>query len=76
MRTDLIILMPEITLLVMTCVVLLVDAFSEDKFRKITYWITQLSLLLTICMVFYYSPDYSYLAFNGCLLYTSDAADE
>lgn len=68
MRTDLIILMPEITLLVMTCVVLLVDAFSEDKFRKITYWITQLSLLLTLWMVFYYSPDYSYLAFNGAFI--------
>ena len=65
MRTDLIFVMPEITLLTMACLVLLVDAFSKDPLHKMTYWITQLSLLLTLCALFYYSPDYSYIAFNG-----------
>ena len=65
MRTDLIFVIPEITLLTMACLVLLVDAFSKDPLHKMTYWITQLSLLLTLCALFYYSPDYSYIAFNG-----------
>jgi len=65
MRTDLIFLMPEIILLSMACLVLVVDAFSKDPFRKVTYWLTQLSLLLTFFAVIYYSPDYTYVAFNG-----------
>ena len=65
MRTDLIFLVPEITLLVMACLVLVIDAFSKDPLCKMTYWISQLSLLLTFFAVIYYSPDYSYVAFNG-----------
>ena len=68
MRTDLIFVMPEITLLTMACLVLLVDAFSKDPLHKMTYWITQLSLLLTLCALFYYSPDYSYIGFNGSFI--------
>jgi len=65
MRTDLILLIPEITLLIMACLVLVVDAFSKDPLHKVTYWMAQLSLLLTFVTVIYYSPDYSYIAFNG-----------
>ena len=68
MRTDLIFVIPEITLLTMACLVLLVDAFSKDPLHKMTYWITQLSLLLTLCALFYYSPDYSYIGFNGSFI--------
>ena len=68
MRTDLISLIPEITLLTMACLVLVVDAFSKDPLHKVTYWLTQLSLLLTLFAVIYYSPDYSYVAFNGSFI--------
>ena len=65
MRTDLIFLIPEITLLLMACLVLIVDAFSKDPLHKMTYRMAQLSLVLTLSAVIYYSPDYSYIAFNG-----------
>ncbi len=68
MRTDLISLIPEITLLVMACLVLVIDAFSKDPLHKSTYYMTQLSLLLTFIAVIYYSPDYSYVAFNGSFI--------
>ena len=68
MRTDLIFLIPEITLLTMACLVLVVDAFSKDPLHKMTYWLTQLSLLITFFAVIYYSPDYSYVAFNGSFI--------
>ena len=68
MRTDLISLIPEITLLVMACLVLIIDAFSKDPLHKSTYYMTQLSLLLTFIAVIYYSPDYSYVAFNASFI--------
>lgn len=36
---------PEILLLVMTCVVALVDLFVTDPKRRVTFWLTQASLL-------------------------------
>ena len=45
MRTDLIFLIPEITLLLMACLVLIVDAFSKDPLHKMTYRMAQLSLV-------------------------------
>jgi len=52
----------------MACLVLVVDAFSKDPLHKMTYWLTQLSLLITFFAVIYYSPDYSYVAFNGSFI--------
>ena len=68
MKADLIILIPEITLLVTTCFVLIIDAFSKDVSRKTTYWAAQLSLLITLIMLFYYNPNEAYTAFNDVFI--------
>jgi NADH-quinone oxidoreductase subunit N len=43
---------PEIFLLMATCVVLLVDLFVKDDQRMVTYIIAQVSLLITVWLVF------------------------
>ncbi|MBV35253.1 NADH-quinone oxidoreductase subunit NuoN [Kangiella spongicola] len=53
-------LLPEIFLLTAGCVILLVDVFSKDLDRNLTYRLTQLALLATaiICMVQFPSVQY------------------
>jgi NADH-quinone oxidoreductase subunit N len=65
MNADLIIAIPEITLLALACLVLIVDAFSKDPLHLLTYWITQASLLVTLVLVLNYYPDNAVIAFNG-----------
>jgi NADH-quinone oxidoreductase subunit N len=45
--------LPEIALVIMACVILLVDVFASDAQRHISYWLTQITLL--ICAVITYS---------------------
>jgi NADH-quinone oxidoreductase subunit N len=50
--------MPEIVLLVLACVVLLVDVNQPPERRAVTYWMTQVALLITgICVVESYDAD-------------------
>ena len=65
MNADLVIVIPEITLLSLACLVLIVDAFSKDPLHLLTYWITQATLLVTLALVLYFSPDNTHIAFNG-----------
>ncbi|MBM2830323.1 MAG: hypothetical protein HW411_1113 [Gammaproteobacteria bacterium] len=37
MQSDIILLLPEITLLTLACAVLIIDTFSSDPARNITY---------------------------------------
>lgn len=46
--TDLYLALPEVFLLVAACIVLVVDLFLDDEDRRITYWLAQLSLLITL----------------------------
>ena len=39
------VVVPEIVLLVMACVVAVVDLYVEDPRRRVTYWLTQLTLV-------------------------------
>jgi NADH-quinone oxidoreductase subunit N len=43
---------PELSLLVLTCVVLLVDLWVKDAQRRPTFWLTQLSLAVTAAIHF------------------------
>ena len=43
--------LPEIALLLMTCVILLLDLFVKQKSSLLTYSATQLSLLITLGLV-------------------------
>ena len=71
MNTDLIIALPEITLLSLACLVLIVDAFSKDPLHLLTYWTTQAALLVTLALVLFYYPENALIAFNGS--FVSDA---
>jgi len=65
MNADLIIAIPEITLFALACLVLMVDAFSDDPLHLWTYRVTQASLLLTLVLVLNSIPDSAVIAFNG-----------
>ena len=60
MTHNLIHLLPEIILLTAACIILLIDVFSKDLDRNLTYRLSQLALLTTavICMVQF--PDVQY----------------
>ena len=74
MNADLIIAIPEITLLALACLVLVVDAFSKDPLHQLSYWITQGSLLVTLTLVLYYFPHGAQIAFNGSFVSDSMSA--
>ena len=74
MNADLIIALPEITLLTLACLVLLVDAFSKDPLHLLTYWTTQASLLVVMALVLFYFPDKAQIAFNGSFVSDSMSA--
>jgi NADH-quinone oxidoreductase subunit N len=65
MNADLILAIPEISLFTLACLVLIVDAFSNDPQHLWTYRITQVSLLLTLALVLCAYPDNTVIAFNG-----------
>lgn len=63
---------PEIFLLTMACVVLVVDVYLKDENRNVTYVLSQLSLVITLCLIALNMDDNTKtLAFNGT--YISDA---
>ena len=74
MNADLIIALPEITLLTLACLVLIVDAFSEDPLHLLTYWTTQASLLVVLALVLYYFPENPQIAFHGSFVSDSMSA--
>ncbi len=62
---------PEIFLLVMACVVLLGDLYVREGERRLTYALTQISLLCCAVMVLWSESGTRQLAFGG--LYVHDA---
>jgi len=46
-----VIAMPEIFILCMTCFILLVDVFLPERYRAVTYYLAQLTLVITFAMV-------------------------
>jgi len=65
---------PEITLLIMICVVLMADLFVEDEKRAITFWLTIASLAITAWSVVASAPSARTLLFDGS--YVSDALSQ
>ena len=62
---------PEISLLILICVVLVVDLFVKDERRSTTFWLTIASLVVTAAMVIASAPESRVLIFDGS--YVSDA---
>jgi NADH-quinone oxidoreductase subunit N len=71
MNADLIVALPEITLLSLACLVLIVEAFSKDPLHLLTYWTAQASLIVVLALTVFYFPENAQIAFHGSFI--SDA---
>jgi NADH-quinone oxidoreductase subunit N len=65
---------PEITLLIMLCVVLVADLFVKDENRIVTFWIAIASLVLTAWSIIATAPEMRTVLFDGS--YVSDALSQ
>jgi len=61
---------PEMTLLGLTCVVLLADLFVDDEQRVITFWLSIAALLVTAASLVLTAPETRTVIFDGS--YVSD----
>ncbi len=61
---------PEMTLLGLTCVVLLADLFVDDEHRVITFWLSIAALLVTAASLVLTAPETRTVIFDGS--YVSD----
>ena len=48
--SQLVILLPEIFVLAAACLILLVDSFLKDKWRNVSFYLTQISLLIALLL--------------------------
>ena len=65
---------PEITLLILICVVLVADLFVTDENRSVTFWLTIASLAVTAWATVSTAPDVRTVLFDGS--YVSDALSQ
>ncbi len=65
---------PEITLLIMICVVLVADLFVQDENRVLTYWLSLAALAVTGWSLMVSAPGARTLMFDGS--YVSDALSQ
>ncbi|MCH8866616.1 MAG: NADH-quinone oxidoreductase subunit NuoN [Proteobacteria bacterium] len=68
--TDYISAAPEMTLLGLICVVLIADLFVDDEHRMLTFWMTIVSLLITMWVLLATAPLGRIVLFDGS--YVSD----
>ena len=61
--SDLLLLIPEILMLTFASLILVVDTFSNDPHRRLTYYLSQLALVLTAACVVMYCPEQTSYAF-------------
>ena len=65
---------PEITLLMLICVVLIADLFIKDEQRVATFWLSMASLVVTAGALMATAPQSQVLLFDGS--YVSDALSQ
>ncbi len=68
--TDYISAAPEMTLLGLICIVLVADLFVDDEHRMVTYWLTMISLGITMLTLLSTAPLEQIVLFDGA--YVSD----
>jgi NADH-quinone oxidoreductase subunit N len=66
--TQLIPVLPEITLLTLACVVLVVDLFIREQHRIVSYGIAQIGLIITIGVTFAVSSPQTQILFDGTFI--------
>jgi NADH-quinone oxidoreductase subunit N len=62
---DYIVASPELTLLVLICVVMISDLFVEDENRAVTFWLTMASLLVVAAVLYFTAPAREMVVFYG-----------
>jgi NADH-quinone oxidoreductase subunit N len=65
---DILLLLPEILLLSLACFALIVDTFSKDPLRKVTYGLSQLALILVIVLVVHLHTSTTRYAFGNSFI--------
>ncbi len=68
MMNDIRVLAPEILLLALACAVLVIDTFSRDTARELTYRLAQASLAATAALVIYQFDGGTVLAFGNSFI--------
>lgn len=64
--SDILLLLPEIILLSMACALLVIDTFSRDPNRLVTYILAQLTLIITgVVAVYLYTGNTAYILNNS-----------
>jgi NADH-quinone oxidoreductase subunit N len=66
--TQLIPVLPELSLLTLACVVLVVDLYIREEQRIVSYGLTQIGLILTIGLTFVVSSPDTQILFDGCYI--------
>lgn len=61
--SDFLVILPEIFVLSMTCIILVLDLFLQDKERAISYWLTQITLVLAVIITLSVDSGTKELAF-------------
>ena len=69
--SEFMVILPEIFVLSMTCVILVLDLFLDDKERFISYWLTQITLVFAAVITLSVSNGQTELVFFGT--YIADA---
>jgi NADH-quinone oxidoreductase subunit N len=62
---DYIVASPELTLLVLICVVMISDLFVEDENRAVTFWLAMASLLVVAAVLYFTAPARQMVVFYG-----------
>ena len=62
---ELVFIVPEITLLVLACIILIADTLHIEKHATLTYWLAQIALIVIIFLVLIDFPDESKRLFFG-----------
>lgn len=57
--------LPEIFMMVMACIILLVVAYMGENSGKVSYWLSQFTLVATIAIVYQAAATSSGITFNG-----------
>ncbi len=63
--SDILLLIPEILMLTFASLILVADTFSKDLYRRLTYYLSQLALILTATCVLIYCPEQTTYAFGN-----------
>ena len=65
---DILLVIPEIVLLSMACLILVVDTFSQDPQRKVTYTLSQLTLVILAILIVYLHDGTTRYAFGNTFI--------